>query len=367
MKIGIDISMLVYQGSGVATYTNDLVRGLLKSKQANEYHLFYSSLRRPSMITQLLREYQAGGAIVHDYRFPPRVLKWLWNTHELLPVEWLIGKMDYYLSSDFLRPPLLPGTIGLTTIHDLTWKIFPEYHTREIVEAHQQKLSRTLKYQDIILVDSQNTKKDLKKYYPKANNEVHLIPLGINLNQFRPRKIKKGKPYLLYLGAIEPRKNLESLIQAFAKLIKDKEFKDYQLVLAGRAGWKNSEVYHAVRSLGLENQVVFPGYIKESDLPDLYSGSALFLYLSKYEGFGLPPLEAMACGSRILTSNNSSLTEIIPKQFRMNEIENPEAITHNIKRVLKLPPPDKSLLKKYSWEKYVTKLLQILASRSSAS
>jgi len=364
MKIGIDISMLVYQGSGVATYTNDLVQALLKQKVANEYHLFYSSLRRPKQITKLLNEYRAAGAVVHDYHFPPRILKWLWNTNELLPVEWLIGKVDYYLSSDFLRPPLLQGTKGVTTIHDLTWKIFPEYHTPEIVSAHEQKLRRTLKHQDIILVDSESTKKDLQKYYPECKNAIHLLPLAIDLTKFRPVRTKKTKPYLLYVGAIEPRKNLVALIRGFAEFAKSPQFKDYQLVLAGRAGWKNSEVFRTVEELGLTDRVVFPGYISEEELPALYSGSALFLYLSKYEGFGLPPLEAIACGTRILTSSNSSLTEVIPKKYRMEEIENPQAIARNIKRVLKLPPPSNSLVNKYSWDKYVTEFLRILASSS---
>lgn len=361
MKIGIDISMLVYHGSGVASYTDDLVTALLTSNSGHEYHLFYSSLRRPLGFT-LLDKYKKLGGVIHDYRLPPRVLKWLWNTHELLPVEWLIGKVDCYLSSDFLRPPLLAGTIGLTTVHDLTWKIFPQYHTPEVVEAHEQKLRRTITHQDIILVDSESTKKDLQKYYPECKNEVHLLLLAIDLKKFRPVRQKKGKSYLLYVGAIEPRKNLDSVVQGFAKLLKDPEFKDYQLVLAGRAGWKNSELFQTVKKLGLGERVIFPGYIKEQDLPALYSGSALFLYLSKYEGFGLPPLEAIACGTRILTSSNSSLAEIIPPLYRMKEIEDPAIIARHIKRVLKLPPPDQSLVSQYSWANYVESLLTILNS-----
>lgn len=360
MKIGIDISMLVYQGSGVATYTDDLVRALLQYAPKHEYHLFYSSLRRPPGFTAL-EEYRMLGATVHSFRYPPRVLKWLWNRYQLLPVEWLIGKVDYYLSSDYLRPPLLKGTKGLTTIHDLTWKLFPQYHTRDIIEAHSRKIEHTLRGGDIILLDSKNTKNDLLAHYPGISNSLYVIPLGIDLKHFRPFKSKSKKPYLLYVGAIEPRKNLTRLIEAFILLRQDPQYQDYRLVLAGRAGWKNSEVTATVERLDLTGYVDFPGYITSQDLPRLYSGASLLLYLSHYEGFGLPPLEAMACGTRVLTSSNSSLVETIPTKYRMQDIDNPKEIVKNIKRVLKLPPPPRSVVTKFSWQNYVKELLSLLS------
>ena len=124
MKIGIDVSMLVYQGSGVATYTYNFVKNLLIYDKKNEYRLFYSSLRRPKDF-YYLNEFRKLGAKVFDYPFPPRLLKLFWNKYHLLPVEWLIGKVDIYHSSDYLRPPLLKGTRGITTLHDLTLKLFP--------------------------------------------------------------------------------------------------------------------------------------------------------------------------------------------------------------------------------------------------
>lgn len=366
MKIGIDISMLVYRGSGVATYTYDLVRALLLEKDPNEYHLFYSSFRRPKEF-KYLTEFSNLGAIVHNYYFPPRVLKILWNTYHLIPVEWLIGKVDYYFSSDFLRPPLLPGTIGITTIHDLTWKIFPHFHTAEIVSAHENKIKKTLKYNDIILTDSNNTKKDILHFYPKINNKIYVLPLGIDLDKFCTNKNRKKapkNPYILYVGAIEPRKNLLVIVDAFSQLIKYRAFSDYRLILAGRAGWKNESVYKRVLDLGLQNKVAFPGYIKDEDLPKLYRDSSLLIYISQYEGFGLPPIEAMACGTRVLTSDNSSLVETIPKQYRMKQINDPRQVMNNIKRVLLLPPPQHTLVRKYNWKNYVYNLKKILNKKT---
>ncbi len=337
MIIGIDISMLVYRGSGVANYTYNLVKNLLKYDKENEYRLFYSSLRRPKNF-YYLDEFRKLGAKVYGYRFPPRVLKFLWNRRHFLPVECLIGKVDVYHSSDFLRPPLLKGTRGITTIHDLTWKIYPEYHTLDIVEAHERKMQKTIKYKDTIIVDSYNTKRDLYKYYPqvKKSNKVYVIYPGID-ERFRPikdkAKIKKvlkkykveyPKRYLLYVGAIEPRKNLDTAIKVFNQLIKDKNYSDFEFLIVGRAGWKNEKIFQLVKDLGLEKKIRFVGFVEDEDLPYFYNAAKVLIYLSKYEGFGLPPLEALACGIPVLAGKNSSLKEILPENYLVDsDCENP--------------------------------------------
>jgi len=326
MIIAIDISMLVYQGSGVANYTYNFVKALLKYDKKNKYKLFYSSFRKPKDF-YYLDEFRKLGAKVYSFFLPPSLLKLLWNRWQVLPVEWLIGKVDVYHSSDFLRPPLLTGTRGVTTIHDLTWKIFPEYHTPEIVASHKQKLQRTIEHQDSIIVDSYSTKKDLLKYYPQISvKNITVIPLGIG-EIFK--KIKESKKiwktlykyhvtkgnYLIYVGAIEPRKNLDTCIKVFAQLIKDNEFKDYRFLIVGRAGWKNEKIFKLIKDLRLENKIKFVGFVKDQDLPCFYNAAKLTLYLSKYEGYGLPPLESLACGTPALALKNSSLTEILPESY----------------------------------------------------
>ncbi len=347
MIIGIDVSMLVYQGSGVATYTYELVRHLLKLDKKNEYRLFYSSRRKPKRVLEQLQEFENLGGKVYRYPLPPWFLKMIWNRWQILPVEWLIGKVDVYHSSDFLRPPLLSGTKGMTTIHDLTWKIYPQYHTPDIVSGHERKLIRTIKGGDIIIVDSQYTKKDLLKFYPEIDrSKVYVIPLGVS-ERFKPVKDKKvikktlekyklpsDKPYLLYVGAIEPRKRLDISVKVFGELIKDKKYRDYVFVIAGRAGWKNGELFELIEELGLENKVLFPGYIEDEDLPALYSGAKLFVYLSDYEGFGLPPLEALACGTRVITTSYASLSEIIPAEYHVGTVQL-DAVVKRMKGIMR--------------------------------
>src|SRR3990167_4085773 len=272
MKIGIDISMLVYQGSGVATYTYNLAKSLLKYDKKNEYRFFYSSLRRPKHFPYLQELKEMGGKI-YDYRFPPKVLKLWWNRFHIIPVEWFIGRVDIFHSSDFLRPPFLKGTRGITTIHDLTWKKFPQFHTPEIVKAHEKKLKLTIELDDIIIVDSDKTKEDLLYYYPNSKNPIYTIPLGVDQKYFArhskkniQRTMKKyliKKPYLLYVGAIEPRKNIVTLIKSFKKVLMDKP--EYYLVLAGRAGWKNEDVFKEINKLKLEEKIIFTGFVNEND------------------------------------------------------------------------------------------------------
>ncbi len=368
MKIGIDISMLVYQGSGVATYTYNLVKNLLKYDRKNKYRLFYSSLRRPKDF-YYLQEFRKLGAKVYDYPVPPRLLKLFWNKLHVFPVEWLIGKVDVYHSSDYLRPPLLKGTKGLTTIHDLTWKLFPQYHTQDVIKAHENKLKKTIKFKDAIIVDSQNTKKDLYMSFTKAQkNPISVIYPGVGdnfrkisdksaikkvLNKY---KLKYTVNYLLYVGAIEPRKNLITAIKVFNNLLKDKKYSDFKFLIVGRAGWKNERVFQLIKDLKLDNKIIFVGYVNDVDLPYLYNCAKVFIYLSLYEGFGLPPLEAAKCKTPSLIYKNSSLKEIFPENYPFTKKKN-ELIT--LKELINGKKINFDFVKTYSWENYCQKFISL--------
>jgi hypothetical protein len=167
--------MLVYQGSGVANYTYNLVKSLLTYHKEHEYRLFYSSLRRPQDFHSLTSLVLLG-AKLYSFRLPTRMLRIIWNRWEILPVEYLIGKVDVIFTSDYLRPPLLQGTRCITTIHDLTWRIYPELHDQGVLTTIR-KMERTLAHHDTIIVDSKSTKDDNARLYPKvkANNEIHIF------------------------------------------------------------------------------------------------------------------------------------------------------------------------------------------------
>lgn len=365
--------MLVYAGSGVANYTFNLVKNLLKVDRENEYRLFYSSLRRPANFYYLSELEKLGGK-VYDFRFPPTIMQIFWGKLQIVPIEWFIGKVDVFFSSDFLRPPLLKGTKGITTIHDLTWKLFPNYHEQRIVDAHERKLEKTIKYEDEIIVDSKSTKADLLRHYPQIKtNKVHIIYPGVD-DRFESKAkdekmivvLKKygvGYPsnFLLYVGAIEPRKNLDKSIELFSELINDDKFKNYQFLIAGRAGWKNEKVFQKVFDLNLEKKVRFLGFVYDEDLPYLYCAAKLTVYLSSYEGFGLPPLESLSCGTPVIAGDNSSLKEVIDMKFLV-DVNDKNKILERMKFLLendvKIEP--ENVKKRFDWSASTEQLLKII-------
>jgi glycosyltransferase involved in cell wall biosynthesis len=373
MIIGVDVTMLVYAGSGVANYTFNLVKALLEIDKKNEYRLFYSSFRRPKNFYYLDVLEKLGGK-VYAFRFPPSLLQVWWSKFSIIPVEWFIGKVDVYFSSDFLRPPLLKGTKGVTTVHDLTWKIFPQYHELRIIKAHAIKLKKTIEHRDIVLTDSLSTKRDISKYFPEINKEkIHVVYPGIG-EQFKLKIINEklkiilrkyhiniDDKFLLYVGAIEPRKNLVLSINIFNELIKDKEFSNYKFIIAGRAGWKNENVFESIKKLGLEDKVKFTGFVEDEDLPYLYSAAKLTVYLSAYEGFGLPPLESLACGTKVIAGDNSSLKETIDKEFLV-DIADQSKILEKMKSLLRRDQniDQTSIKKRFNWKNTAEQFLSAI-------
>ena len=381
MKIGIDITMLVYAGSGVANYTFNLVKTLLEIDKKNEYRLFYSSFRRPKNFYYLDQLKKLGGKI-YDFPFPPSLLKIIWGKFNIIPIELFTGKVDVFFFSDFLRPPLLKGTKGLTTVHDLTWKLFPEYHTKDVIEAHQKKLEKTIEFGDTIIVDSENTKNDLLKLYPQTKpNKINVIYPGIG-NEFKPNDNKQKltdilkkyntiatnhyslatNHYLLYVGAIEPRKNLTLAIEVFHQLITNhSSLSTLKFVIAGRAGWKNEDVFRSIKQLGLEDRVIFTGFVEDEDLPYLYRGARLTVYLSSYEGFGLPPIESLACGTPVIAGDNSSMRETIDKKFLV-DVTDKNKILEKMKYLLsnKTNTNSNEIQERFDWRVSARKFLKII-------
>ncbi|MCL4363823.1 glycosyltransferase family 4 protein [Patescibacteria group bacterium] len=362
MTIGIDITPLLFQGSGVADYTYNLVKNLLLIDKKNQYKLLFTSPRINKSFP-FLEEFKKMGAKIYRYPLPFVFFQICWEKLDVVPVEWLIGPIDVFYASDFLRPPSTVRTV--TTVHDLIWKIHPGYHEDFIVKTHDKKLSKTIQYRDTVVVDSQTTKNDLLKYFPRVNQKkIHVIYPGIG-EEFkppdqRPKRSLSDKPYILYVGAIEPRKNLLTAIEVFRELIKDKYFSDFEFLIAGMAGWRKNQVTDEVKNLRLEGRVKFLGYVKDQDLPGLYSKAKLTVYLSSYEGFGLPPLESLACGTPVLAGDNSSMKETIDRQFLVDVFDKKEVLK-KMKFLLKSAAVVDSLKvrEKFSWHSAAEQLLRL--------
>lgn len=377
MKIGIDITPLLFKGSGVANYTYNLVKNLLEIDKKNEYRLFFTSPRINRKFP-FLEEFKISGAKIYRYPFPFGFLRFLWGKLNIVPIEWLIGKVDVFLSSDILRPPTHIKTFA--TVHDLVWKIYPRFHEEFIVNMHETKINKIIQYGDEIIVDSISTKYDLLKYYPKINKyQVHVIYPGIS-EHFRPTKdkkiiekvIKKYLPatnhlplsanYLLYVGAIEPRKNLDKAIGVFHQLITNHQSPVTHFLIVGSAGWKNEKIRQTVKDLRLESKVKFIGYVEDEDLPYFYSGAKLAVYLSSYEGFGIPPLESLSCGTPVIAGNNSSLKETIHQKYLV-DVENKEEILKKMKMLLeeKSDVDHEAIKKRFQWKDFAKRYLEIIS------
>ena len=211
----------------------------------------------------------------------------------------------------------LPKSIKrVTVIHDLTPILFPSWHPVPSVLAHKLLMKRILSNADLIITNSEYTKSDIVSFSPQAQEKTRVIHLGVS-GFFRHSQSRKQlqdlgvhKNFILYLGTIEPRKNLKNLIIAYNQLRNEEPEFSHQLILAGKEGWKTKEIMKERKNSPFADDIILLGYVDRDAIPSLLSHCSLFVYPSFYEGFGLPILEALACGARVLTSNTSSMPEV---------------------------------------------------------
>jgi glycosyltransferase involved in cell wall biosynthesis len=317
MRIGVDITAAITQGGGIGRYTRELIQALVKADQKNDYHLF--SARQPAVLP-VPDPVPAGERITyHQAPLSERWLYRLWYRLRLpLPVQWFTGPIDLYHSPDFVLPPVRDGIPTLLTVHDLSFVHYPDMFTPALVTYLNKVVPWSVDRATHILADSQATKNDLLNLWDVPADKVTVLYSGVS-GRFQPVTNRKrlaavrqkynlgDSPYLFSVSTLQPRKNYQMLIQAFQPVAVEQP---HNLVIAGGKGWLYEEMLAEVEKQGLEGRVKFIGFAGDEDLPALYSGAALLVFPSLYEGFGLPLLEAMACGVPVLTSNASCLPEV---------------------------------------------------------
>ena len=252
------------------------------------------------------------------------------------------------------------------TVHDLVWKICPD--TMSLTGRLMERLfySSAIKNADIIIAVSDNTAKDLVKYFPKYSHKVRIIPLANSLNKsartkYSPKCVNK---YILYVGTIEPRKNDENILLAYSSL-SDATKKHYKLILVGRMGWGGINIKRLIAKNNLTNHAEYHHYDNDQQLMDLYKNAYCLLFPSFYEGFGLPILEAHNFGIPVITSNLSSMPEILGEGGLLVNPYSTESIQKSIELMINNPELRNSLSekakinsKKFSWEKTIQKTHQ---------
>ncbi|OGO05762.1 MAG: hypothetical protein A2Y73_07290 [Chloroflexi bacterium RBG_13_56_8] len=276
----------------------------------------------------------------------------------------------YRQKLDLLHVPMNVGPIIascpiVVTVHDLSFYHYPELF-RPLQRVYQQVFTRrTVSRAAGVIAVSHSTRDDLIRMLGVPEDKVTVIHNGVGdemypienlekVNAFRHQR-QLPKEMILFLGTIEPRKNLVSLLEAYAILRKKRDF-NHQLVIAGARGWYYEKIYDTVERLGLRNEVLFPGYVPSDELALWYNAASLFVYPSLYEGFGLPPLEAMACGTPVIVSNVSSLPEVVGEAGLTVDPRDPSALANAISHVLrdaqlrrKLREAGLVRTKEYSW------------------
>jgi len=363
MKIGIDIRILGRgRRTGVEDYTINLLSNLIPLDKSIEYRLFYNGLRKPKLDHSFLKE---PNVKLFVYRFPNRILD-LFLRFLRFPHLDKILDVDVFFSPHFLLAPLLKAK-GVVVFYDLSFIRFPEFFSFKKLLWHKTIYPKNqAKKADKIIAISQSTKNDLINLYGIDAKKVKVIYPGIDekfkeINKKDPLLLGVKEKYdlpdrfVLYFGTIEPRKNLIGLIKAFEKIkshsikkdninwqgIEGKvkkskvvDFSDLKLVIAGIKGWLYDEVFEKVENSAFKNDIIFTDFINEEDKPYLYNLASVFVCPSFFEGFGLPPLEAMACGVPCIVSNKSSLPEVVGKGAIMINPYNIDEIALAIESVL---------------------------------
>lgn len=229
---------------------------------------------------------------------------------------------DIYHFFDYIVPPHIRGKV-VTTVHDMTYELYPETMQKTTLERIRKDIHYSVERADKVITISKSTKRDMMSILKIPEEKIEIISPGVDFEKFNKsytalqiqsvrERYQLPDSYILYMGTLEPRKNIESIIEAFALMKKEADFRvqEVKLVLAGKKGWLYESIFNRIRQLGIENEVIFTDFVEEDHKPIIYQLAKAFIFPSIYEGFGIPVLEAMAASVPVITSNVSSLPEV---------------------------------------------------------
>lgn len=359
MKIAIDIRTASGEKTGKGFYTFHLVHNLLQIDQQNEY-ILYTDVGIPGF-----EQFQNA---------QQRLVKgrgMLWHTRVVSDVK--KQNIDlYWAPTSYLVPALLPASIKtMITVHDLVAFLFPNRHNKKAVLLEKMFLKRALKKADHVLAVSENTKKDIIerfKYDPSkidvvycaASQEFKKLPTE-DLQKFA-QETNLPKKFILAVGTIEPRKNYVALVRALAQISEKQP--DLHLVIVGGKGWQYEGVETEIRKNYLSKKVHMLGYLSGGSLVKLYNLAQALVFPSFYEGFGIPPLEAMQCGCPVIASNRASLPEVVGSAALTVDPEDIKGLSEAIIEVLKPETQEKlsaaglKQAQKFSWRHSANSVLE---------
>ena len=366
MRIGIDISPITTTRTGVGNYCHFLLRHLLAIAPEHEFVGFSSGSARVDL-----------GAMKTKVRhrhipIPTRAMYAVWTALRWPKVDEILGGVDVYHATNFFLPPTRRAKRVLT-IHDLAFLAMPELCSPAIVGPFSKGIRRFAAEADAILAYSESTKRDIVRLLDVDPKKIVAAPIAADPDlRPMPREAAQARletqygikpPFLLFVGTLEPRKNVAGIIRAFSSIAGDIP---HTLVLVGPEGWNAAAIIETIDRCRLEKRVVRPGFAPREDLPAFYSAADAFVFPTRYEGFGLPLLEAMTCGCPVITSDNSSVREVAGDAALYAPCDDIEAIASGIRRVIEDATLRESLvargyaqISRFSWERCAQTTLEV--------
>ena len=363
MRVGIDARLVYYSQAGISQYIRRLTEALARVVQGD--HEFI-----------LLQSRKDRRKLVEHERFR-RVSLWTPSHHRLeqwtLPVEIRGLRLDVLHSPDFI-PPSRRNCKSVITVHDLAFLLYPHFLTKESARYYGQ-IDQAVRRTNHIIAVSEATRRDIIDRLGVPENKITVIHEAAN-PIFRPmdraealRCTQERYPlpnrFILFVSTIEPRKNVQTLLRAFRQFLDDYK-QEVKLVFAGSRGWLFEDVFALVQQLHLEDRCIFLGRVSSEDLLCLYNSAQVLVQPSYYEGFGLPPLEAMACGTPVIVSNVSSLPEVVGDAGFLVDPNSVDELAVALWRVLTDEPLRKQCIERgfkraqsFSWDKAARQTLEV--------
>jgi len=320
MRVTIDATSALLRSAGIKSYTYHWVRHLRRQAQNDEIRAF-------PYLQDFGRLDHEASTIPAWQTLPRLALLYFVNVPGNPALDWILSGSDIFHASNQVR--VAPRRVKLTaTVHDLTCWLMPQLHTAGNVRADSSFAENVLRRADGLIAVSENTRQDAIRVLKIDPDRIQTIYSGIADEYFDAVPTPRAKPYVLYVGTIEPRKNLDTLLDAWRQL-KPETRQQFDLLIAGPQGWSAESTVARIRA-----EANYLGYVPEADLPGLVAGATVFVYPSLYEGFGFPVVQAMAARVAVLTSNTSCLPEITGGGALLADPQSPAELAQGLTRLL---------------------------------
>jgi len=353
IKVFIDAEVLVLSHfSGIGHYTASLLKAVDDLLLQDKYSHIKVTLGVPIKDTHKLGRYDFANFGVKKIPLTPHLTNGLKQRGWLPPIDLLFGRSIYVFPNYSSWPTLFSKSIPI--IYDLSFIKYPHFGDTRNMDFLVDQVNKSVRRSTKVITISTNSKSEICDHYKVPKSDVDIVYPIIEMRDFYKRsesEIKEIKakygifdPYILFVGNLEPRKNLATLLDAYEKLPKDLQ-KKYSLLLVGAKGWKDDDIHTKIKRMRMDGlRVIQPiDYVVDEDLPALVSGASTFTYVSVYEGFGIPPVEALACGVPVVASNNSSLPEACGEGVLYVDALNSGQISTAIANALNGKSPDPNI------------------------